>query len=63
MDQAHQMKMAKCEDLVGEVQSQGHQAKCLALEVGSRGLLTESELSQLRNALKSPPLTCNPGLI
>ena len=45
MDQIHQLKMAKNEDLVGEVWRQGYQAQCIALEVGSRGLLIESELS------------------
>ena len=54
MDQAHQLKMAKYEDLVGEVRRQGYQAECIALEVGSRGLLIESELSQLRNAPNAP---------
>ena len=32
----------------------GYQAQCIAFEVGSRGLLIESELEELKDALKVP---------
>ena len=53
MDQAHQLNMAKYEDLVEEARRNGYQAECIELEVGLWGLFIESELFQLRNALNA----------
>ena len=54
MENAHQTKTAKYMDLVEEVRLGGYRAECIAFEVGSRGLLIESELIQLRDALSAP---------
>ena len=54
MENTHQTKTAKYMDLVEEVRLSGYRAECIAFEVGSRGLLIESELIQLRDALSAP---------
>ena len=54
MDQAHHLKEAKYHDLVEEMRNAGYQASCLAFEVGSRGLIVQSELLELRQALGAP---------
>ena len=54
MDDAHSRKLAKYDDLVGRVRRAGYQAGCIALEVGSRGLLIGDELSQLQDILGAP---------
>ena len=54
MDQSHQQKLAKYLDLVEEASNAGYQAKCLAFEVGLRGLTNETQLADLRQALGVP---------
>ena len=54
IENAHQTKTAKYRDLVEEVRLGGYRAECIVFEVGSRGLLIESELTQLRDALSAP---------
>ena len=54
MARAHNIKMAKYQDLVDEVKSNGYQAECKALEIGARGLLDMNELLELRCALNIP---------
>ena len=54
MDQAHHLKEAKYHDLVEEARNAGYQASCLAFEVGSRGLIVQSKLLELRQALGAP---------
>ena len=38
LEQAHQRKLAKYEDVVEEAMVQGYNVECFAVEVGSRGL-------------------------
>ena len=54
MDDAHSRKLAKYDDLVKRVREVGYQAGCIAVEVGSRGLLVEDELSQIQDSLRAP---------
>ena len=54
MEQAHQRKLAKYEDVVEGARVQGYNAECFAVEVGSRGLIVKGELQQLKNALGAP---------
>ena len=54
MEQAHQRKLAKYEDLVEGARAEGYNAECIGVEVGSRGLIAESELQQLKEALGVP---------
>ena len=53
MEQAHQRKLAKYEDVVEGARVQGYNAECFAVEVGSRGLIVEGELQQLKNELSA----------
>ena len=50
MENAHQTKTVKYRDLVEEVRLGGYRAECIVFEVGSRGPLIESELTQLRRS-------------
>ena len=54
MEQVHQRKLAKYEDVVEGATVQGYNAECFAVEVGSRGLIVEGKLQQLNNALGAP---------
>jgi hypothetical protein len=54
MDDTHSRKLAKYDDLVKRVREVGYQAGCIAVEVGSRGLLVEDELSQIQDILRAP---------
>ena len=54
MDRAHERKLAKNEDVVVGARVRGYDAECIAVEVGSRGLIVESELQQLKDALGLP---------
>ena len=54
MDRAHERKLAKYEDVVVGARARGYDAECIAVEVGSRGLIVESELQQLKDALGLP---------
>ena len=54
MDDAHSRKLAKYDDLVERVREAGYQAECIAVEVGSRGLLIEDELSQIQDIPGAP---------
>ena len=54
MDQAHERKLAKYEDVVAGARARGYDAECIAVEVGSRGLVVESELEKLKEALEVP---------
>ena len=51
MDQAHSRKVVKYDELVGTIRRGGFRVGFIALEVGSRGLIVEEELSQLQGAL------------
>ena len=51
MEQARQVKQAKYQDLIDEVMRAGYRASLITLEVGSRGLIVESELMELNDAL------------
>ena len=51
MDQAHNRKLAKYYNLLEVARMAGYNAECLAFEVGSRGLVIERELQDLRRAL------------
>ena len=51
MEQARQVKQAKYQDLIDEVMRAGYRASLITLEVGSRGLVVESELMELNEAL------------
>ena len=54
MDRAHERKLAKHEDVVVGARVRGYDAECIAVEVGYRGLIVESELQQLKDALGLP---------
>ena len=54
LEQAHQRKLAKYEDVVEGAKVQGYNVEFFAVEVGSRGLIVEGELQQLKNALGAP---------
>ena len=64
MDGAHQRKMAKYEDAVVGTRVVGarvvgarvgnYDVECIAVEVGSRGLIIGAELQQLKDALSVP---------
>ena len=51
MDQAHKQKLSKYQDLLEEATRAGYHTKCLAFEVGSRGLISENALLDIRQAL------------
>ena len=51
MDQAHEHKLSKYQDLLEEGTRAGYHTKCLAFEVGSRGLISKNVLLDLRQAL------------
>ena len=74
MDRAHERKLAKYEDVVVGARALGYDAECIAVEVVSRGLIVESELQQLKDALGLPAKamtevalslfqSCNPRVI
>ena len=48
MDLAHSRKVVKYDELVGTIRRGGFRVGFIALEVGSRGLIVEEELSQLQ---------------
>ena len=50
MDQANHRELAKYYDLLDAARTAGYNAECLAFEVGSRGLVIERELQDLRRA-------------
>ena len=51
-DGAHQQNMEKYEDVVVVgARVGGYDAECIAVEVGSRGLIVGAELQQLKDAL------------
>ena len=54
MDNTHSCKLVKYDDLVKRVKEGGYQAGCIAVEVGSQGLLVEDELSQIQDILRAP---------
>ena len=54
MDEAHSRKLAKYDDLVKRVREGGYHAGCIAVEVGSRGLLVKDELSLIQDILRTP---------
>jgi len=51
MEQARQVKQAKYQDLIDEVMRVGYRVRLITLDVGSRGLIVESELMELKEAL------------
>ena len=51
MEQTRQVKQAKYQDLIDEVMRAGYRAQLITLEVGSRGLIVESKLMELKEAL------------
>ena len=51
MEQARQVKQAKYQDLIDEVMRVEYRAHLITLEVGSRDLILESELMELKEAL------------
>ena len=53
MDQAHERKMAKYDELLGRVRRAGYAVECIALEVGSRGLVCIDKLQPLRDTLNT----------
>ena len=59
MDQSHVRSESKYSDLIERVKRSGFRGGCIILEVGSRGLLLENELSQLQEALNAPVKTIN----
>ena len=54
MEQAHQRKFAKYEDMLEGARIQGYNAECFVVEVESRGLIVECKLQQLK--MHSVPL-------
>ena len=51
MEEAWQRKQAKYQDLVNEATEAGYSTELITLEVGSRGMIDESELVTLQAAL------------
>ena len=51
MEQAHKQKLMKYEDVVERARANGFSAECIAVEVGSRGLVVDGELQKLKDAL------------
>ena len=51
MEQAHKQKLMKYEDVVEGARANGFNAECIAVEVGSRGLVVDGELQKLKDAL------------
>ena len=63
MDQAHHLKEAKYHNLVEDARNAGYWTSCLAFEVGSRGLIVQSELLELRQTLGAPAKPTTPSWV